>query len=299
MNARRGKMKGLVLMAAGLLASAATAEWRLVWSDEFDGTELDASKWGYEQGFIRNFEYQFYTNLPENVRLENDCLVLQGRRVQLKNPDYVPGETNDWKRARAVLAITSGSVNTRDRFAFTYGRVECRAKVPARKGSWPAIWTLGADIGDVGWPKCGEIDILEFYGQMPDKVTCNVHGLSVQTGKHATPGSSELRGKTPADGFHVYAMEWTAQEVVCYYDGIRYGTFPLEGYGDAFEKPHYILLNLALGADWMMPEAEVEVDDGTRFEIDWIRVYQKEAPAADGRVGTVSANSAGKREDKK
>ena len=175
--------KRLILAATGLLVGAASADWRLVWSDEFNGTELDASKWGYEQGFIRNSEYQFYTNLPENVRLENGCLVLQGRRVQLKNPDYVPGETNDWKRARAVLAITSGSVNTRHRFAFTYGRLECRAKVPARKGSWPAIWTLGANIGEDGWPKCGEIDILEFYGQMPDKVTCNVHGQSVETRK--------------------------------------------------------------------------------------------------------------------
>jgi beta-glucanase (GH16 family) len=117
--------KRLILAATGLLVGAASADWRLVWSDEFNGTELDASKWGYEQGFIRNSEYQFYTNLPENVRLENGCLVLQGRRVQLKNPDYVPGETNDWKRARAVLAITSGSVNTRHRFAFTCGRVEC------------------------------------------------------------------------------------------------------------------------------------------------------------------------------
>ena len=69
------------------------------------------------------------------------------------------------------------------------------------------------------------------------------------------------------------------------------GAFPLEAYGDAFEKPHYILLNLALGADWMMPESEVEVDDGTRFEVDWIRVYQKESPVADDRSGTVSANS--------
>ena len=228
-------------------------------------------------GFVRNKEYQYYTNRLENVRVEHGRLVLQGHRVQWKNPEFAPGQTNDWKRARANITVTSGSVNTRDSFSFAHGRIECRAKVPARKGSWPAIWTLGADIGEVGWPRCGEIDVLEFWGQTPDKVTCNVHGLSDKTGRHASPGACELRGQSPADGFHVYALEWDEREAVCFYDGVRYGAFPLGEYGGAFSRPHYILLNLALGAEWMMPESEVEVDDGTRFEIDWIRVYRKVA----------------------
>lgn len=105
----------------------------------------------------------------------------------------------------------------------------------------------------------------------------NVHGLSDKTGRHASPGACELRGQSPADGFHVYALEWDEREAVCFYDGVRYGAFPLGEYGGAFSRPHYILLNLALGAEWMMPESEVEVDDGTRFEIDWIRVYRKVA----------------------
>ncbi len=276
-------MKNLISVAfAGLLAGGASADWQLVWSDEFNGTELDSSKWGYELGFVRNKEYQYYTNKTENVRVEHGCLVLQGHRVQWKNPDFVPGQTNDWTRARADIAITSGSVNTRERFSFTHGRIECRAKVPARKGSWPAIWTLGADIEEVGWPRCGEIDVLEFYGQTPDRVTCNVHGFSETTGRYASPGGCELRDRTPTDGFHVYALEWNEREAVCFYDGVRYGAFPLGEYGGAFSRPHYILLNLALGAEWMMPESEVEVDDGTCFEVDWIRVYRK-AAAASGR----------------
>ena len=118
---------------------------RLVWSDEFDGTALDPAKWGYELGFIRNREYQFYTNLEENVRVEDGKLVLQARRVDWPNPGYdAAAPTNDWKRTRPKLTITSGSVNTRGKFAFAGGRLECRAKVPAHVGTWPAIWTLGA-----------------------------------------------------------------------------------------------------------------------------------------------------------
>ncbi len=269
----------VLAVVSSALVGTAESGWKLVWSDEFNGTALDATKWDYELGFIRNREYQFYTNLSENVRLENGCLVLQGRRVQWKNPGYTPGRTNDWKRARPDITLTSGSINTRNRFAFTYGRIECRAKVPARKGSWPAIWTLGANIGEVGWPACGEIDVLEFWGQEPDRLTCNVHGRSPETGRHATPGLCDLRGQAPTDGFHVYALEWDERGATCFYDGIRYGHFPLDRYGDAFSRPHFILLNLALGAPWMLPESEVEVDGATRFEVDWIRVYQKDGGA--------------------
>lgn len=248
---------------------------RLVWSDEFDGTALDPAKWGYELGFIRNREYQFYTNLEENVRVEGGKLVLQARRVDWPNPGYdAAAPTNDWKRTRPKLTITSGSVNTRGKFAFAGGRLECRAKVPAHFGTWPAIWTLGANIGEIGWPKCGEIDVLEHYGKTPDWVTCNLHGFSLRDNKYASPGVSKLTGETPADGFHVYAMEWNRQGVTCFYDGRPYGRYTFEKYGEAFAKPHYILLNLAMGAPWMMPEKDVVVEDATRFEIDWIRVYE-------------------------
>lgn len=127
---------------------------RLVWSDEFNGTTLDPSKWSCELGFIRNREYQYYTNLMANVRVENGKLILQGHRVDFENPDYDPLATNDWKRLRRRIRMTSGSVNTHGKFVFSRGRLECSAKVPAKRGSWPAIWTLGENIGDVGWPKC-------------------------------------------------------------------------------------------------------------------------------------------------
>lgn len=170
--------------------------------------------------------------------------------------------------------MTSGSVNTHGKFVFSRGRLECSAKVPAKRGSWPAIWTLGENIGDVGWPKCGEMDVLEYFGKTPDRLTCNLHGFSVEDGKYVSPGMASLPGETPSDGFHVYAMEWDERGMTCFYDGRPYGRFSFKRYGDAFAKPHYILLNLALGAPWMLPEHEVEVDEGMRLEIDWVRVYE-------------------------
>ena len=116
--------------------------------------------------------------------------------------------------------------------------------------------------------------MLEHYGKTPDWVTCNLHGFSLRDNKYASPGVSKLTGETPADGFHVYAMEWNRQGVTCFYDGRPYGRYTFEKYGEAFAKPHYILLNLAMGAPWMMPEKDVVVEDATRFEIDWIRVYE-------------------------
>ena len=138
----------------------AAAGWTLVFSDEFDRPGApDPAKWDYELGYIRNNEKQFYTSRPENVRVEGGALVIEARKEPYQGFGY-----------------TSASVNTSGRFEFQYGRVEVRAKLPAGTGMWPAIWTLGVNRKTVGWPACGEIDIMENVGFEP----LRIHGTSTR-----------------------------------------------------------------------------------------------------------------------
>lgn len=256
---------------------------KLVWSDEFNGTSLDRTKWGFETGFVRNREYQYYTDRQENVRVEDGRLIIEGRRETFPNAAYdAAAPTNDWKRCRRVADYTSGSINTLGKFGFAYGRIECRAKVPAGAGTWPAVWMMGTDFAEVRWPKCGEIDVLEYLGKNPNEVTCNLHGYAPEKAKspngYYCGGMSKLEGVTPTDGFHVYAAEWTEKGVTMFYDGRPYGLYSFDAFDqkdgtNCFRKPHFILVNLALGAEWMMPKAQMAKDFPVRYEIDWIRVY--------------------------
>ena len=156
-----------------------SAEWRLTWSDEFDKPGLpDKAKWSYETGFVRNNELQLYTrDRPENARIENGLLVIEGRKERYANPNYQPGADSKKSRRSGVefADYTAASLITEGKASFLYGRVEVRAKLPHGKGVWPAIWMIGTNRVTVGWPRCGEVDIMEFVGKEPDRVHANVH----------------------------------------------------------------------------------------------------------------------------
>ena len=252
-----------------------TGEWKLVWSDEFDYEGLpDKTKWNYEEGFVRNHELQYYTrDRKENARVENGTLIIEARKEQFKNPKYEAGSTR-WNRSREFAAITSASLTTRNKFSWKYGRIEVRANLPHGKGVWPAIWTLGDDISEVRWPRCGEIDIMEFIGREPNHIYGTCH-YSVD-GKHVGTGET-LETKEPFADFHVYAIEWYPDRIDFFFDETKYFTFPLDkaGTGDdnPFRKPQYLILNLAMGGDW-----GGEMDDSIfpqKFCIDYVRVYEK------------------------
>lgn len=131
--------------------------YALVWHDEFDADGLPSKEWSYEHGFVRNNELQWYQD--KNATVSGGCLVIEGRQEKVLNPNYVEG-SGDWKLQRKYAEYTSSSLTTQNSFAFHFGRIEVRAKIPTATGSWPAIWLLG-DKWE--WPNNGEIDILEYY----------------------------------------------------------------------------------------------------------------------------------------
>jgi beta-glucanase (GH16 family) len=235
--------------------------WSLDFDDEFDHAGApDPAKWTPELGYVRNEEAQYYTARPENVRVENGMLVIEAHKERYQGFSY-----------------TSASITTFDHRQFLYGRVEVRAKLPAGLGTWPAIWLLGADINQVGWPACGEIDIMENVGHEPLRIYGTVHTPAYNhTLKTSKGGTIEI--ESPSDGFHVYGVEWSPDRVDFFVDERRYFTFQNERRGNAvwpFDKPQYLILNLAIGGDW---GGERGIDDQLfphRYLIDYVRVYRR------------------------
>jgi len=251
-----------------------TNEWKLVWSDEFDYTGLpDKSKWDYEEGFIRNNEMQYYTReREENARVENGTLIIEGRKEQFRNPKYKTG-SKAWKQNREFAQYTSACLITQNKASWRYGRIEVRAKLPQGKGVWPAIWTLGINRTSIGWPRCGEIDIMEFVGHDPNRIHANAHyGVD---GKHRSDGG-KLQTEAPYDGFHIYAIERYPDRIDFFFDETKYYSFTMDkagkGEDNPFRKQHYLLINLALGGSWGK-----DIDDSIlpqKYVIDYVRVYE-------------------------
>ncbi len=262
-------LMGLAVMAmAGAFGAAEREGWKLVWADEFDKPGLlDATKWTYEKGFVRNRESQYYTEArKENARIEDGKLIIEGRKEEYKGPDGKDAH------------YTAASITTEGTFDLTYGRVEVRAKLPRGRGMWPAIWMLGTSIRGQGWPKCGEIDIMEAVGHEPEKVFATVHWFGYDKGKHASLGGN-LPGQKPSDDFHIYAVEWFADRMDFYYDETKYFSYPVEKAGkddtNPFHKPHYLLINLAIGGGW---GGQKGIDDALfpqKYAIDYVRIYKK------------------------
>lgn len=264
---------------AALSGYAQAQRWQLVWSDEFNYTGLpDKHKWGYEEGFVRNQEPQYYTvRRPENARVENGCLVIEARKEDFGSE----------QPARA--AYTSASLITLGKESWRYGRIEVRAKVPRGLGAWPAVWLLGEDRENLKWPRCGEVDIMEWLGKDSAKVYGTVH-YADGSGQYAHKGGI-LSSVQPADGFHVYALEWYPDRLEFYYDSTRYFVFDIskaDTYDHMFQKKFYLLINLALGhaGSWAGPVDEAALP--MKYYVDYVRVYQD---AASGGQPVAAADS--------
>lgn len=243
------------------ITTASGATWTLQWHDEFEGTGLpDSTKWGYEHGFIRNNEKQFYTRRrAENAHLENGNLVITARKETYQDANY-----------------TSASLRTKGKASWTYGRIEVRAQLPTGRGMWPAIWMLGTNIDTVGWPDCGEIDIMEYVGFEPDTIYANIHTEAFNHVDGTAKGSS-IHVEAPDETFHTYAVEWTPERIDFFVDDQNYFTFENTGGGVAewpFDQPFYLILNAAVGGSWGGQEGIDDTIFPQSYRIDYVRVYE-------------------------
>ena len=244
--------------------------WRLVWSDEFDYAGLpDAKKWDYDVGGHGwgNKELEFYTaRRKENARVENGHLIIEARNEAWEGREY-----------------TSARLVSRGKGDWTYGRFEVSARLPSGRGTWPAIWMLPTGWTYGGWPKSGEIDIMEHVGFDPDVVHASVH-TSAYNHTINTQKTAQIKIPASRSEFNVYAVEWTPEEIRGYVNDHQYFTFrnerlmnPAADYREwPFDKPFHLLLNLAVGGTW---GGQLGVDPSIwpqRLEIDYVRVYQLE-----------------------
>ncbi len=245
--------------------------YKLVWEDNFDGTELNRDDWNVElhdPGWV-NAEWQEYVDCEDNIYVKDGNLVIQPIKMKVDHKDY----------------YTSGRVNTQNKHDFLYGRFEARLKVPSGKGYLPAFWMMPTDESFYGqWPKCGEIDIMEVMGQSTDTLHGTLHFGEPHSQKQ---GTYILKDGNFADEFHVFACEWEPGEMRFYVDNELYFTehdwftkrngFDEVTYPAPFDQPFYMILNVAVGGSWVgYPDASTEFGENAQMVVDYVRVYQKD-----------------------
>jgi beta-glucanase (GH16 family) len=235
--------------------------WTLVWSDEFDGPNINTNNWTYDIGWGQNgwgnAELEYYTDRPENARIENGMLVIEARKERFRAQQY-----------------TSARLKTQGLQAFTYGRIEARLKLPYGQGLWPAFWTLGTDITQVGWPNSGEIDIMEHIGREPQNIYGTVHGPGY-SGADSVGNSYTLTSGSVSTEFHVYAIEWEPNEIRWYIDNTLYGTVTPDDVPGTwvFDHDFFIIMNVAVGGYWPGNPDATTVFPQFMY-VDYVRVYQ-------------------------
>lgn len=241
---------------------------KLVWSDEFNGKGLpDPTKWDYDTAMgcpkicgWGNNELQYYTHKnTKNVRQEDGMLIVEARREKMGEAQY-----------------TSARIVTKNKGDWKYGRIDVRAKLPAGRGMWPAIWMLPTDWKYGGWPHSGEIDIMENVGFWPDSVLGTVH-TNAYNGMKGTQKTKGLNFKDLSTAFHVYSIEWDAKKIRFYVDNILYNEFKNSGKGVdewPFDQRFHLLINIAVGGNW---GGQKGIDDSIfpqKMYVDYVRVYQ-------------------------
>ena len=233
-------------------------KWSLIWQDEFDGPQLDRSKWAFDIGYTgeSNAELEVYTDRWENLRLENSLLIIEAREEQYQSYTY-----------------TSARLKTQGLRSWTYGRVEARIKIPYGQGLWPAFWMLGDDVSTVGWPECGEIDIMENIGKMPAAVRGTLHGPGYCR-DDGIYSDFILADEIFADEFHIFSLDWEPGRLRWYMDGIEYHTLtPDDVPGKwVFDHPFFLILNVAVGGFWPgYPDKTTKMPQF--MYVDYVRVY--------------------------
>lgn len=250
--------------------------YKLIWADEFNKNgKPDPTVWKYEKGFVRNEEDQWYQE--DNAWCENGLLIIEARKEARPNPTYIPG-SKEWRTSREEITHTSSSINTSGRQSWQYGRFVMRGKIDVSAGLWPAWWTLG-EKGE--WPSNGEIDVMEFYkGKILANIAVGTAVCYKAKWYSSTKAVTELGGKEWASKFHVWRMDWTEKYISLFVDDelmLKVDMADLKNKDakglNPFQQPHYMLLDLAMGG---LNGGELgDTKFPNRFEVDYVRVYQK------------------------
>ena len=277
---------GLVFGTLALGSGSVYGAWQLVWSDEFaqaDGSSPSSSKWNYETGTGSggwgNNELEYYTSRTNNARIEGGQLVIEARQESYGGSSY-----------------TSARLLTKGKWSWTYGRIEARIKIPRGQGIWPAFWMLGANIDSAKWPTCGEIDIMENIGREPTIVHGTIHGPGYSGGNGIGGPYSLPGGAAFADDFHLYAVEWTTNQIKWFVDGQQFFTVtPANLPGGTtwvFTQPEFLLLNVAVGGNWPgNPDGTTTFPQ--RMTVDYVRVYSYAASSVPDVPTGLSATAGG------
>lgn len=240
------------------------SEYELVWSDEFEGSALDESSWTIQTGGNGwgNQEKQYYTGRPENLRVEDGCLVIEPRKEVYENNEY-----------------TSARIMSKGKREFCYGKLEARISLPSGGGLWPAFWTLG---NHGNWPNCGEIDIMEYVGNAPNRIMGTLHTLKDRSGSKS---NRNVMIENAENNFHVYGVEWTQEErngkdiIRFYVDGQVYSEQVESVLDDAeywpFDRPNYFIINCAVGGTLGGIINDAIWSEPRLMKVDWVRVYQR------------------------
>lgn len=237
-------------------AETTTDNWKLMWSDEFNGDKINPSNWTYDidgHGWGNN-ELEYYTDRPENARVEDGNLIIEARKESYKGSQY-----------------TSARLKSEGLQSFLYGKIEARIKLPEGQGLWPAFWMLGSNMASIGWPDCGEIDIMEHVN-----FTDDIYGTA-HWNAHDGEQYKSYGGQTKVDvtKYHNYSVEWSPNSIKWFVDDTKYAEYDITNSvngTNSYHKPFFILLNMAVGGNW--PE---NPDSSTEFPakmyVDYVRVY--------------------------
>jgi beta-glucanase (GH16 family) len=235
--------------------------YRLVWADEFEGNSLDMNAWTYETGRGNwgwgNNELQYYQDGTKNAVVADGKLTITAK-----------------KEAAGTAEYTSARIKTQGKKAFTFGRVDIRARLPKGQGVWPALWMLGSNITQVGWPACGEIDIMELVGHKPNEIFGTAHWGNSAPSTYLSK-VSRLSAGDYSDSFNVFSIIWSENKIEWFMNDVRYHIVTPANTGGIypFNKEHFFIFNVAIGGTWPgNPDATTRLPQS--MEVDYIRVFQ-------------------------
>lgn len=246
----------IVVLARPAYAETTADNWKLTWSDEFNGDKINSSNWTYDIGGYGwgNNELQYYTNRSENSRVEDGNLIIEARKESYSGSQY-----------------TSARLKSQGLQNFIYGKIEARIKLPEGQGLWPAFWMLGSNMSSVGWPDSGELDIMEHINFSED-ICGTAHWNAHDGAQYKSYG-----GQTKVDvtKYHNYSIEWSPNYIKWFVDGNQYAEYDITNNvngTESYHKPFFLILNMAVGGNWPKnPDASTQFP--AKMYVDYVRVY--------------------------